>query len=128
MIKNYFKIAWRNILNNKVYSSINTLGFALGMAVAILIGLWVWDELSYNHYYETYNRMAEVMITNTFNGQTKTNESVAMPLGDELRVKYGSYFKNVALSSGGATFIVAVGDKKISRIWYVGTAGPPVYA
>jgi putative ABC transport system permease protein len=41
MIKNYFKIAWCNIIKNKVYSSLNIVGLATGMAVALLIGLWV---------------------------------------------------------------------------------------
>ena len=49
MIKNYFKIAWRNLLKSKAYSAINILGLATGMAVAMLIGLWIWDELSFDH-------------------------------------------------------------------------------
>jgi len=47
MYKSYFKIGWRNLLKNKGYSSINIGGLALGMAVAMLIGLWIYDELSY---------------------------------------------------------------------------------
>ena len=46
MIKNYFKIAWRNLVKSKGYSAINIGGLAVGMAVAMLIGLWVYDELS----------------------------------------------------------------------------------
>jgi hypothetical protein len=40
MIKNYLKIAWRNLSKSKAYSAINILGLSIGMAVAILIGLW----------------------------------------------------------------------------------------
>ena len=46
MIRNYFKIAWRNLVKSKGYSAINIGGLAVGMAVAMLIGLWVYDELS----------------------------------------------------------------------------------
>jgi hypothetical protein len=46
MLKNYFKIAWRNLQKSKVYSAINIIGLATGMAVALLIGLWIWDEIS----------------------------------------------------------------------------------
>src|SRR5688500_20260437 len=46
MVKSYIKIGWRNLLRNKGYSFINVGGLALGMTVAILIGLWVYDELS----------------------------------------------------------------------------------
>ncbi|MBS1577734.1 MAG: hypothetical protein JST09_20720, partial [Bacteroidetes bacterium] len=48
MIKNYFKIAWRNLLKNKIYSFINIAGLAAGMAVAMIIGLWIYDEVSAN--------------------------------------------------------------------------------
>jgi hypothetical protein len=44
MIKNYFKIAWRNLLKNKMYSFVNIFGLAVGMAVTIMIGLWMNDE------------------------------------------------------------------------------------
>ena len=46
MIKNYIKIAWRNLLNNKVFSIINIFGLALGLACSLLILLWVQSELS----------------------------------------------------------------------------------
>jgi len=53
MIQNYFKIAWRNLKRNKVYSTINIFGLAIGMAVALLIGLWIWDEISFDAYFQT---------------------------------------------------------------------------
>ena len=52
MFRNYFKIAWRNLVRNKVYSAINIGGLAVGMAVAMLIGLWLRDELSFNKYHQ----------------------------------------------------------------------------
>ncbi|BAU54497.1 ABC transporter permease [Mucilaginibacter gotjawali] len=50
MIKNYFKTAWRNILNNKFYSAINITGLTLGLTVGLLILLWVNDELSFDRF------------------------------------------------------------------------------
>jgi len=61
MIKNYLKVAWRNLSRNKVYSFINISGLAAGMAVAILIGLWIYDEVSYNKYHKNYDRIAQVI-------------------------------------------------------------------
>jgi len=55
MLKNYFKITWRNIKNSKVYSFINIMGLAVGMACCILILLWVQDELSYDKFHENYS-------------------------------------------------------------------------
>jgi tRNA(His) 5'-end guanylyltransferase len=72
MIKNYFKIAWRNLVRSKGYSAINIGGLAVGMAVAMLIGLWVYDELTFNKYHTNYDRIAQVMQHATFNGKVET--------------------------------------------------------
>jgi len=68
MIKNYFKIAWRNLIANKGYSAINIGGLSVGMAVAILIGLWIYTELSFNKNFENYNRIAQVWQNQEYNG------------------------------------------------------------
>ena len=114
MLKSYLKVAWRNLLKNKAYSAINVIGLATGMGVAILIGLWIWDELSFDKYHVNHERLAQVMTTQTFNGETGTGQAVAMPLGNELRTKYGSDFKSVSMASWNFGHILAVGDKKIS--------------
>ena len=54
MFKKYIKITWRNIRNNKIYSFINIMGLAVGMACCILILLWVQDELSFDKFHENY--------------------------------------------------------------------------
>src|SRR5688572_22028299 len=69
MLQNYIKIGFRNLLKYKGYSSINIGGLAVGMAVAILIGLWVHDELTFNRHYANYDRLAKVMKGGTFQGQ-----------------------------------------------------------
>lgn len=115
MFKNYFKIAFRNLLKGKMYSLINILGLATGMAIALLIGLWIWDELSFNKYHRNHERLAQVMITQTFNGETGTGRAIAIPMGIELRTKYTSDFKQVSLASWNFGHILAVGDKKITK-------------
>jgi hypothetical protein len=83
MIKNYIKIAWRNLVKSKGYSAINIGGLAIGMAVAILIGLWIYDELSFDKYHKNYDRIAQVMIKYNFNGQRGSSFS----LGPSIRNK-----------------------------------------
>jgi hypothetical protein len=61
MLQNYGKITWRSLAKNRVYSAINIMGLAIGMTVATLIGLWLWDELSFNQYHQNYNRLARVL-------------------------------------------------------------------
>ena len=51
MLKNYFKIAFRNLFRNKVYSLINILGLCIGLACSILILLYVKDEVSYDRFH-----------------------------------------------------------------------------
>lgn len=52
MIKNYLKIAWRNLLKNKAYSLINILGLAISLACCMAIGLFIWDELNFDKFHK----------------------------------------------------------------------------
>src|ERR1700760_114854 len=114
MIRNYLKIAWRNLIKNKISSFINIGGLAVGMAVAMLIGLWIWDELSFDKYHQNYNRIAMVMQHETFNGAINTGETISLPLDAELRKTYGSDFKHIALSSWTDGHVLNFGDKNVS--------------
>ncbi|MDO1447360.1 ABC transporter permease [Rhodocytophaga aerolata] len=122
MLRNYLTIAFRNLLKNKVYSSINIVGLSIGMAVAMLIGLWIWDELSFNKYHQHYNRLTQVWMTQTWNGEVNPQKAMPFPLANELRTKFKDDFPYVAMSSWWGDYILAYGDKKITR---TGTAAEP---
>ena len=114
MIKNYFTIAWRNLTQNKIYSFINILGLAAGMAVAMLIALWISDEITYDRYHTNHKQLAQIMTTYTDdNNKKETGRAVCMPIGDELRSKFGSDFKSIAMASWNYGHVLAVGEKKI---------------
>lgn len=113
MIRNYFKIAFRNLVNNKVYSAINIGGLAVGMAVAILIGLWVYDELTYNKYHKNYDRIAQVWQFVTFDVEKSTYGVVPIPLAEELRSKYPD-FEAVSLSKGQG-LVLSSGERKFAK-------------
>lgn len=115
MITSYFKIGWRNLIRSKGYSSINVGGLAVGMAIAILIGLWIHDELSFNKSLKNYGRIAQVMQHNTVNGTIETRAAVPVPLATELRETYGDDFKHILLSSWTEGHTLSVGDKKFWR-------------
>lgn len=119
MLKNYFKIAWRNLIKSKWYSSINIIGLATGMAVALLIALWIWDELSFNTYHKAHARLAQVMVNQTVEGETDTHGTIAMPLEDALRTRYSAEFKRLSLTSWNNDHILAFSDKKLygSGMW-----------
>src|SRR3569833_2351863 len=114
MLKNYLKIAWRNLLRNKFSSLINIGGLSVGMAVAMLIGLWIWDELSFNKNFKNYDTIAQVMQNNTMNGEVGTGNDVPWPMGEELRKIYGSNFKNVTMATYNGGHILSYGDKLLT--------------
>jgi putative ABC transport system permease protein len=116
MIKNYFKVALRNLRNNKAFASLNIVGLAVGMATAIIIGLWITDELTYDHYNPNHERLAKIMITQVNKGDWDTGPTIAMPLGFAMEAKYKDLFKRVALVSFHNIFILGTGDKKISGL------------
>lgn len=60
MFRNYFKTAWRNLLKNKFYSVINITGLAIGLAVGIMILLWVQDETSFDSFHTNRSRIYKV--------------------------------------------------------------------
>jgi len=115
MIKNYLKIAFRNLVKNKFSTFINIGGLAIGMAVAILIGLWIYDELSFNKNFRNYDRIAQVMQRFTINGETGAGTTIPFPMGEELRKNFGSDFKYVTMSSWNDNHILAFGEKRLSK-------------
>lgn len=114
MFKNHFKIAWRSLIKNKLHAAINIIGLATGMAVALLAGLWIWDEISFDNYFRNHKRLAQVMVNQSNDGETYTGKTVSMPMGDALRTKYAQDFKYVSLTSWNNDYLLTTGDKKIA--------------
>jgi len=115
MIKNYFKIAWRNLLKSKWYSLINIGGLAVGLAVAILIGLWIHEELTFDRQYKNYDRIAQVMQNQTYNGETGSQTAVPYLMGEELKKDYANDFKHVTMASWIYDHILSSGEKKLTK-------------
>jgi putative ABC transport system permease protein len=114
MIEHYLKIALRSLTRNKGYSLINIGGLAVGMTVAILIGLWIHDEVSFNTYHKNYNRIAQVLQQGVVNGEVFTSEYMPMPVGKELRSTYAQDFDYVVMSSWTGEHILASGNNKFT--------------
>jgi len=111
MFKNYFKIAFRNLGKKKVHSFINIAGLSVGMAVAMLIGLWMYDESSFNKYHENYSQIARVMQHTAVNGQVFSSAAQPVPLYQELKQKYEANFKHVVISSYNQEQIISFGKQ-----------------
>jgi ABC-type antimicrobial peptide transport system permease subunit len=119
MFRNYFKTAWRNLQKGKAYSIINIAGLATGMAVALLIGLWIWDEVSFDDYFKNKKSLGQVMVTQSYKGEWYTGESNAVVVAQALRSQYAGDINKVALASYNGEHLMNFDDKKISRrgIW-----------
>ena len=118
MIKIYLKTAGRNLIKNKVSSFINICGLAIGMAVAILIGLWIWDELSFDTYNKNYSTIAQVARKEISNGEayvSNNNNHFPIPLAGELRMNYNNLFKYVALATEEGKHIIDFKGSKFSE-------------
>ena len=116
MFKNYFKIAFRNLLKNKVYSFINISGLAIGMAATILIGLWIFDELNYNDHFENKATIAQVFQHESSNNNTGTGPSIPRPLEFVLRQDYAENFKHIIMSSWEQPRYLKFGETNLYRL------------
>ena len=115
MFKHNLMISWRHLLKNKGFSMLNIGGLAIGMMVAILIGLWIWDELSFNTYHKNYERIAQVMQNQTFDREIQTWNSQAKQLGTVLHENYGNHFRYVSMASWIDSHSLALEDKVLSK-------------
>ena len=113
MIRNYFLIGWRNIARNKGYAAINIGGLAVGVAVAMLIGLWVFDELSFDKNNTNYRRIGRIIQHVVNNDEKQTWFNVPFPLADELRKNYGADFKHIAMVANWGDHLLSYEDKKL---------------
>jgi len=113
MIRNYLKIAWRNLIKNKASSFINIGGLAVGMAVAMLIGLWIWDELSFNKYHQNYDRIVQLMQKEKHLGNLKVTDHMPYRLLDELKTNYQGDFKHIVIATEAGDYYLSQGENKI---------------
>lgn len=116
MLRSYIKTGSRNLSRNKTYSIINIGGLAIGMTIAMLIGFWVYDELSFNRYHKNYDRIAQLMKTGVEEDGTPWagGFSLAFPLIDELRTNYGSNFKHLVEALQPTEAVLTANENKIS--------------
>ncbi|GAB4021887.1 ABC transporter permease [Spirosoma koreense] len=110
MLTNYLKIAWRNLIRNKTFSTINILGLALGMASSLLILLWIQDELSIGKQYANANLLYRIMEHEIADGRVVTDEDTPGILADELKRQFPEVVYAAGLSSG-EEHVLSVNDK-----------------
>jgi ABC-type antimicrobial peptide transport system permease subunit len=114
MLKSYFKVAWRNLLRNKTLSFINIFGLAIGMAFAMLIGMWIKYETSFDSFHKNGDRIGLVRKNTFFNNQKNTQKNIPLPLYDELRTNYPE-IKRVTRMDWNVSHSLMVGNDKFNK-------------
>ncbi|CAN5587239.1 ABC transporter permease [soil metagenome] len=117
MFKNYVKIAWRNLFRNKGFSLTNLLGLTIGITCAILILLWVKDEVNYDKSQKNYNEVYQVMGHRNFNNTIFTDESMVLPLASNVEQQV-SQVKHAVVTTYRQPYILANGEAKLKKDGY----------
>ena len=103
------------MVRNKLHAFINVTGLSVGMAITIVIALWIIDELTYEKHFHNYSRIGRVLQNVTNNGEVQTWWSLPWPLADELRKNYGADFSSVVLTSGSNTHLLSTDEKRLHK-------------
>ncbi|WPU91086.1 FtsX-like permease family protein [Mucilaginibacter sabulilitoris] len=120
MIKNYFKIAWRNLIRNKGFSITNLLGLTIGITCTIFIFLWVKNELTYDKAHANYKTIYQVVANRDFKNSIFTDKNMVFPLAKALESGYPQ-IKNAVLTSHLEQHQVNFGETRIKKHgYYVG--------
>ena len=112
MLKNYLTIAWRNLLKNKAFSFLNISGLAIGMASAVLILLWVQNEVSYDRFHENKDNIYEAWNRGQVSDKIECWNSTPKILGPTLKKDYPEVEK--VARTMNTWFVTSVGMKKFS--------------
>src|SRR5437016_1509550 len=112
MLKNYIKVALRNLWNNKAFSALNIIGLSIGMAAALLILLWTHDQLGTDRFYSNTGRIYSMYNRYTVNGVSSVSPITPAAMAATLKhdfpeVEAVTRFNNV-------TFLVTSGDKHLN--------------
>ena len=112
MIKSYFKIAFRNLLRNKMFSAINILGLAVGMASAVLILLWIQNEISYDRFHKNKASIYELWNRDVFDNKLQCWNNTPKILGPTVKKD----FPEVAdvVRTNNQWFVASEGEKQVS--------------
>ncbi|HRI80684.1 MAG TPA: ABC transporter permease, partial [Cyclobacteriaceae bacterium] len=115
MLRNFFTIAIRSLLRKPGYSFLNITGLAVGMTVSMMIGLWSYDELTFNHYHANYERLAIINLNQTTNHQVSTHQGSPLPMAEELKTNFKSDFTRVVTMWWESDHTLTMGEEKTSR-------------
>lgn len=117
MLKNFFKVALRNLRRNSLYSVINISGLSVGIACTILILLWVRSETSYDAFIPKVNKLHQVWVNAEFDGSIQSWNSVPLPTYMEMKSAHAKIV-NSCVTGWGGNRLLAVDDIRLMKDGY----------
>lgn len=122
MLKNYIRVAFRNLVKNPTYSFINIFGLAIGITCSLLIMLWVFDELSFDKSLPKAKNLYQVYVNATFDGRVNSWRSVPLPTYEGLKPEHNS-IANTCVSNWGGDHLLTIPqssgeEKRIRKVGY----------
>lgn len=105
MIRNYLKIALRNLKREKVSTTINVVGLAIGLATCLLIMVYVQDELSYDRYHEHAERIFRVGVNLRLNGKDLSGPTLGPTAARDLQQEFPEVLQTTRIRNQGGKFV-----------------------
>lgn len=124
ILRNYAAVAWRNLVRNKSFSTINIAGLALGMVSAVVILLWIFHELSMDQFHSKKDRVYQLMSRATFDGKVGVWESTPKPLMATLKSDYPQV-ETAARINWVSVFVLHAGSQQLQVPGLI--ADPPFF-
>ncbi len=115
MIRNYFKIALRNILKHKFFSVINITGLVIGMTCCLLIFIYVMDELSYDRFNYGYENLYRVALHGRMSGQEILTSNSSLPVGPAMKAEIPGIEEMTRLMPSGSGMAFRYDDKSFTE-------------
>ncbi len=119
MITNYFRVGLRSITRNKLYSSLNILGLAVGMTVALVIGLWAYYQYSFDRFLPGYRDCYQVRYKVNIGGDIQTINASSLPLAATLRREIPEIKYAVHTDFAGSQYSIVSGYGYTRNGWAV---------
>ena len=88
MIKNYLKVAWRNMMKNKTFSFINMFGLSVGLTCCLLIAIYLHNELSYDSYHKNLPQLYQLGTTFVKNGKDDPTANTPSPMAKAMQQEF----------------------------------------
>src|ERR1700751_4327439 len=118
MIRNYLKIAWRNMIRDKQFTFLNLIGLATGLACALLIYLWVADELSFDKFFANGSQVYQLMELRNYPGHSGISDESSGLLSETVKAQMPQveYAITTAPANWFQKFTLTVGEKNIKAV------------